>query len=486
MLDAWPEGHAWYFPSEAPMALEALDETQTWVGATAKQIARAVRRGDASATEVVSDHLAHITARGAVVRAFRLLRGGEALAEADAVDAQEELVNLPLAGVPVAVKENTAIAGLPTWNGSAHARTAVAAEDHEVVRRLRGAGAVVVGTTRAPELCIWPFTDDSDAVTRNPWRTDRTPGGSSGGAAAAVASGMVPMAHGNDGLGSIRIPAAACGLVGVKPGRGVVPAAMGANDWYGLAEHGLLTTTVADAAVGLAVLAGWAPPQLAPPDRLRVAVSTRSPVVGVFPDAAAKAAVSSATKLLIGAGHDAIDRSPTYPTRLGYRTIATWCAAVYDDVTANELDRRELQPRTRRHMEIGRWASRHGFVQAEHRAKWRRDCEAWFGDNNVDVLLTPALATSPPAAEEFHTKSWSANVLASMRFAPYAAPWNVAGFPAMVVPMGVRTDGLPVAVQLVGPPGSELRLLAVAGQLEEASPWLRHAPGWPLRTAEPA
>jgi amidase len=211
------------------MALEALDETQTWVGATAKQIARAVRRGDASATEVVSDHLAHITARDAVVRAFRLLRGGEALAEADAVDAQEELVNLPLAGVPVAVKENTAIAGLPTWNGSAHARTAVAAEDHEVVRRLRGAGAVVVGTSRAPELCIWPFTDDADAVTRNPWRTDRTPGGSSGGAAAAVASGMVPLAHGNDGLGSIRIPAAACGLVGMKPGRGVVPSS--ASSW---------------------------------------------------------------------------------------------------------------------------------------------------------------------------------------------------------------------------------------------------------------
>jgi amidase len=484
LLDAWPEGHAWYFPSEAPMALEALDDTETWVGATAKQIARAVRRGDASASEVVSDHLAHITARGAVVRAFRLLRGGEALAEADAVDAQEELVNLPLAGVPVAVKENTAIAGLPTWNGSAHARTAVAAEDHEVVRRLRGAGAVVVGTTRAPELCIWPFTDDPDAVTRNPWRTDRTPGGSSGGAGAAVASGMVPMAHGNDGLGSVRIPAAACGLVGVKPGRGVVPAGLGANDWYGLVEHGLLTTTVADAAVGLAVLAGWAPPQLSPPERLRVAVSSRSPIVGVSADAPARAAVASATKLLLGAGHDAIDRSPTYPTRLGYRTIATWCAAVYDDAVANGLDRRELQPRTRRHMEIGRWASRHGFVQAEHRARWRTDCEAWFADHNVDMLLTPALATSPPPAEEYHTKSWAANMLASIRFAPYTGPWNVAGFPAMVVPMGVRPDGLPVAVQLVGPPGSELRLLAVAGQLEEASPWLRHAPGWPLRTGD--
>jgi amidase len=464
------------------MALEALDDTDTWVGATAKQIARAVRRGDASAAEVVADHLAHITARGAVVRAFRLLRAGEALAEADAVDAQEELVNLPLAGVPVAVKENTAIAGLPTWNGSAHARTAVAEEDHEVVRRLRGAGAVVVGTTRAPELSIWPFTDDADAVTRNPWRTDRTPGGSSGGGAAAVASGMVPIAHGNDGLGSVRIPAAACGLIGVKPGRGVVPSGIGANDWYGLAEHGLFTTTVADAAVGLAVLAGWTPPQLTPPERMRIAVSSRSPVTGVRPDEPAKAAVSSATKLLLAAGHDAVDRSPSYPTRLGMRTMATWCAAVYDDAMANGLDRRQLQSRTRRHMELGRWAHRHGFVREEHRLRWRTDCERWFAENNIDVLLTPALATSPPPAEEFHAKSWSANVLASLRFAPYAAPWNVAGFPAVVVPMGVRPDGLPVAVQLVGPPGTELRLLGIAGQLEEASPWLRHAPGWPLRT----
>ncbi len=469
------------------MALEALDETQTWVGATAKQIARAVRRGDASATEVVSDHLAHITARGDVVRAFRLLRGGEALAEADAVDAQEELINLPLAGVPVAVKENTAIAGLPTWNGSAHARTAVAAEDHEVVRRLRGAGAVVVGTTRAPELCIWPFTDDCGRGDPQPVAHRPDPG-----RFVRWRGGRGRLGHGPDGArqrrSRIRYGFRQPPAVSSESSRGAVscPPRWGR------------TTGTGSPSTDCSPPRSPTPPSVWPcwpagrrrscrrPGRLRVAVSTRSPIVGVFPDAAAKAAVSSATKLLIGAGHDAIDRSPSYPTRLGLRTIATWCAAVYDDATANGLDRRELQPRTRRHIEIGRWASRHGFVQAEHRAKWRRDCEAWFGDNKVDVLLTPALATSPPAAEEFHTKSWSANMLASMRFAPYAAPWNVAGFPAMVVPMGVRTDGLPVAVQLVGPPGSELRLLAVAGQLEEASPWLRHAPGWPLRNTEPA
>src|SRR6185503_3249450 len=128
--------------------------------------------------------------------------------------------------------------------------------DHEVVRRLRGAGAIVVGTTRMPELGIWGITDDEEVVTRNPWRTDRTAGGSSGGSAAAVAAGLVPIAHGNDGLGSVRIPAACCGLVGLKPGRGVVPAGIGATDWFGLVENGILATSVADAALGFAVLAG--------------------------------------------------------------------------------------------------------------------------------------------------------------------------------------------------------------------------------------
>jgi amidase len=458
----------------------------TWVGSTAKQIARAVRRGDASAAEVVADHLAHIRARGGALNALRIVRESEAIAEADAVDAQEELVNLPLAGVPVAVKENTAIAGLPTWNGSAAARSAVAEKDHEVVRRLRGAGAVVVATSRAPELSIWPFTDDAESVTHNPWRIDRTPGGSSGGAGAAVAAGLVPIAHGNDGLGSVRIPAAACGLVGIKPGTGVVPSQMGANDWYGMAEHGILATTVADATVGLAVLAGWAPPQLVEPSKLRFAVSDRSPVSGVRPDAPARAALSSATRLLVGAGHDTAVRHPSYPTMLGLRTIATWCAAVYNDVDAAGMDVAALSPRTRRHIALGGWALRHGYVREEHRIQWRERCLAWFADNHVDVLMTPALASSPPAAQPYVSRSWTTNVLTSLRFAPFAGPWNVAGFPAIVVPMGVRPDGLPVAVQLVGTPGTELTLLAVAGQLEQASPWLRHAPGWPTPTPVPA
>src|SRR5262245_51267417 len=232
-------------------------DTTTWVGATAKQIARAVRRGDTNATQVVADHLEQIAISDPALGAFRVVRGGEAITEAEKVDEQEDLANLSLAGVPVAVKENTAVAGLPTWHGSAAARTReVAEEDHEVVRRLRGAGAVVVGVTKMPEMGLWAITDDENGPTRNPWDLTRTPGGSSGGSAAAVAAGLVPIAQGNDGLGSIRIPAACCGLVGLKPGRGVVPVDFGDKDWFGLVENGVLTTTVADAALGFSVLAG--------------------------------------------------------------------------------------------------------------------------------------------------------------------------------------------------------------------------------------
>jgi amidase len=203
-------------------------------------------------------------------------------------------------------------------------------------------------------------------------------------------------------------------------------------------------------------------------------------VSGIRPDGPAKAALASATRLLVAAGHDTAVRHPIYPTRLGLQTFATWCAGAAAD--AEGLDRAALNPRTRRHIALGAWAQRHGYVQEAHRVRFRDRCLAWFADQNVDILMTPALASSPPPAVAYASRSWSANMMASLRFAPYAAPWNVAGFPAITVPMGVRPDGLPVAIQLVGPPGSELTLLAVAGQLEQASPWLRHAPGWPIPT----
>ncbi len=232
---------------------------------------------------------------------------------------------------------------------------------------------------------------------------------------------------------------------------------------------------MADATVGLAVLAGWAPPRLVEPERLRIAVSTRSPDHGRTRRRPARAAVASAARALRAAGHGTTEASPRYPTSLGLRTLATWCSAATD--TAAGLDESALQRRTRRHVALGRLAQRRGLVREADRSGSGTPASAWFAD--YDVLVTPALASTPPSAGPWHGKSWAANLLTCLRYAPFLAAWNVAGFPALVLPAGVRPDGLPVAVQLVGPPGSELLLLAVAGQLEQASPWLRHAPGYP-------
>jgi amidase len=450
-----------------------MENVTSWVGATAKQIARAVRRGDVSATQVVADHLDQISISDPSLHAFRQVRGGEALSEAEKVDEQEDLAGLPLAGVPVAVKENTAVAGLPTWSGSAAARSAVVEDDHEVVRRLRGAGAIVVGVTRMPEMGLWATTDDQTGATRNPWDLDRTPGGSSGGSAAAVAAGLVPIAQGNDGLGSIRIPAACCGLVGLKPGRGVVPCQLGVNDWFGLAENGVLTTTVSDSVLGFSVLAGRPPAKLVEPQKLRIGVSTRSPVVGIRPDEPNLSAVATASKLLVQAGHDTVTAEPRYPQSLGIGVLATWFAAAA--LESASMDVAQLQPRTRRHIQLGRVARRSGLVRQSQRDGFRDRSINFFADNSIDLLLTPALAAAPPPATQYSGSSWRNNMSVNMRYAPYAAPWNVAGLPAIVFPVGLRPDGLPLAVQLVGPPDSELLLLAVAGQFEVLNPWQRHA-----------
>jgi amidase len=208
-------------------------------------------------------------------------------------------------------------------------------------------------------------------------------------------------------------------------------------------------------------------------------------VPGVFLDRPNREAVAAAGRVLCGVGHDTVVAEPTYPTSLRVRGIATWLAGAADAARAEGVDRAALQPRSRRHADLGEWALRHGYVRQEDRDGWRERSIAFFADKGVDLLLMPALAAAPPKAGGWARRSWTANMLANVRYAPYAAPWNVAGLPALVVPIGVRPDGLPVAAQLVGPPGTELLLLAVAGQIEMHQPWRRHAPSWP-RVPQPA
>jgi amidase len=445
------------------------------VGLPATEIAARVRAGELSAVEVVRAHLEHIDAVEARIGAFRVIRAEAALAEAAALDAAADRATLPLAGVPVAVKDNIAVAGEISTEGVVARAGKPAERDHPVVTRLRAAGAVVVGITRVPELCLFAATDAPGTVSRNPWDTARSPAGSSGGSAAAVAAGCVPLAHGNDGMGSLRLPAAACGLVTLKPGRGVVPADIGADDWSGMAENGALATTVADLALAHAVLAGDDRGPVAGPGRpLRIAVSTRSPLPGVRADGPALAAVDAVVAALVAAGHTVVRRDPPVSTAAAAGAVARWLAGAEDDAAHLGVDRSGLQPRSRTHARLGRLVRLARLIQPRTAERFRAGMATFFDD--VDVLLTPVTTGPPLPARPWHERSWAANVTANARWAPWTAAWNLAGLPALVLPAGARPEGLPLAVQLVGPPDTERRLLWLAGELEGRLPWRRYAP----------
>ena len=456
-------------------ARPAAESAAGTVGLPATEIARLVRAGEVTAVDVVRAHLAHIDAVDARIGAFRVVRREAALAEAHAIDTALTRFALPLAGVPIAVKDNVAVAGEVATDGSPACPATVATRDHPVVARLRKAGAIVVGITRAPELCLYAATDGPGAVSRNPWDTARSPAGSSGGSAAAVASGSVPLAHGNDGMGSLRLPAAACGLVTLKPGRGVVPAEIGADDWSGMAVNGALATTVADLAVAHAVLAGEDPATPEAPGRpLRIALSTRSPVPGVRADAATRAAVEGVVALLTAAGHTVVRREPPITLGAAAGALTRWMVGAEDDAEQLGIDREALQPRSRTHARIGRLVRRAGLVRPRTADRFRERMVGFFGD--VDLLLSPVTTGPPLPARPWHERGFLANITANARWAPWTAAWNLAGLPATVVPAGIRPDGLPVAVQFVGPPGAEGRLLWLAGELERLQPWRRYAP----------
>lgn len=445
-----------------------------WTGRTATEIAQAVRAGQVTPREVVAEHLDRIGAVNDRINAFVTIRREQALAEADRVVARADLADLPLAGVPVAIKDNVAVAGEIMRFGSLATSDEPQSADHAVVQRLRAAGAVVVGMTAVPDLGIFGTTDALGRVTRSPWDLGRTAGGSSGGSAAAVAAALVPLAHGNDAMGSIRGPAACCGLVGIKPGLGVVPTDVGPTSWYGTAENGALATTVADAAVGLAVMAGR--PELAvvgPPEAtLRVAVSTRSPAVGM-PTAGAQAATAvRAGEVLSGAGHRVTDEDPRYPAWLAQSAMARWTAGAAD--AADGLPRADLPRRTRVHTDVGRLMRRASVARWRDVQRWQAIAGEFF--ERHDVLITPALAHRPAAAVKWSSRGWLANVVSNAWFTPFHAPWNLAQYPAVTVPHGVDGSGFPLAVQVVVPTGQEMRALAVAAQLEQLRPWARHAP----------
>ena len=443
---------------------------------TAIEIAAAVQRGDLTARAATAAALDMIAERDGDLGAFQVVRAEASLREADAVDGRTDRFALPLAGVPIAVKDNVPVSGEPMRMGTLASDPRPQENDHAVVRRLRRAGAVVVGLTRVPELCVFGTTDSAFGITRNPWNRDRTPGGSSGGSAAAVSAGMVSIAHGTDGMGSVRIPAACCGLVGIKPGHGLVTDDLGNGSWFGMSENGALATTVADAALMLSVLTERPSlAQVAEPGRVRVAVSSRNPLAGWPVAATWRTAARDAARALAEAGHTVRQADPPYGQRAGGAAIARWLAGA--DVDArSQAEPGRLAVRTRRHAALGRPLLRMGLPRPAGREIWSRRAERFFSDH--DVLVTPALAQSPPRALAWAARGWLTNVTSNARYAPFAPPWNLAGWPAKTVPAGVGEDRLPRAVQLVTTPGGEERLLALAAQLEQVRPWPHRAPGY--------
>ncbi|MEV5953238.1 amidase family protein [Streptomyces sp. NPDC051987] len=442
-----------------------------WAGRTAAETAAAVREKRVTPREVVAGHLERIARLDGRIGAFRKVRADAALAEADEVAARADLAELPLAGVPVAVKDNLAVRGEAHLDGSAATPDAPADADHVTVARLRAAGAVVIGLTNVPELCVFGTTEGVHGITRNPWDTARNAGGSSGGSAAAVAAGLAPIALGNDGMGSLRIPAANCGLVTIKPGFGVVPAGIGNGDWFGMSENGPLATTVEDVRLMLSVLADkkFESPQNRSP--YTIAVSVRSPLAGVSVTRPYTNAVREAAALLAGTGHQLRPAEPPYPMSLGVTSLRHWTAGTAVDAAG--LDPALLARRTRVHAAVG-----HRFLGSvrggESRERLRARLTPFFAEH--DVVLTPALARRSPRAAPWHERGWLRNLLVNTSYSPLTPPWNLTGWPAMSVPFGTLPSGAPCAVQLVGRPDSEAVLLEVARQLETLRPWQRTAP----------
>ncbi|MEA2154980.1 MAG: amidase [Solirubrobacteraceae bacterium] len=461
------------------------------------ELAAMVRRGELYARELVDVSLGRIDALQPVVNAFVDVDHEGARAAANAIGPGDER---PFAGVPIAIKNNRAVRGLRLTLGAALTGDHTPQHDHNVTRRLREAGFVIVGTTCLPEWGIMAVTETRRfGPTRNPWDLGRTPGGSSGGSAAAVAAGMVPIASANDGGGSTRIPAACCGLVGLKPQRGRISHAPDAGEQF-LVQDGVLTRTVAETALLLDVLAGpqpgdasWAPPPAEPfataaarePGRLRIAVTTSMPLLDAELDPACERAVRDAAQLLAGLGHEVVEADPPWhvPGLLEQFTALfgpAVCAqiAVVAMIAGREPAEEDMEPLS---WALWQRCKRIDAVQAAvvtyGLQAFARAITVWAGE--YDALLTPALAQPPVAIGELDP--CGPDPMQTFRrsgdFTPYTAISNVTGTCAISLPLYEREDGLPLAVQLIGRPAGEGALLALAAQLEAARPWAgRRAP----------
>lgn len=476
--------------------LAALDATDQ---------ARLVRDGEVSAAELVQSAIDRCREVDPILNALIHPRFDAAVE-----DAGGPLPDGPFAGVPFVLKDlDGTMAGEPFHGGTRFLKDHgyVATVESELTARFRRAGLVVIGRSNTPELGLVTTTEPvAYGPTRNPWDTERSTGGSSGGSAALVAAGVVPMAHAGDGGGSIRIPASECGLVGLKPSRGRCSVGPEAGEaWAGLVARLAVTRSVRDTAALLDAVAGpgvgdpsWAPPPARPyleelatdPRPLRIGWTAASWDGTVEVDPQVRAATEQAAALLAELGHELVE---AHPAALGDGRALEFFLPAYSSWVAHELDQLgELvgEAPTAEGFEPGTWALAEAgwattapqYLRAiDGLHALTRDVVAWWLVDGFDLLLTPTIPELPPTLGQFGSTAEDpfAGVFRSASPAHFTAPFNITGQPAISLPLHQSEEGLPVGLQLVGAPAREDVLVAVAGQLERARPWAdRRPPVW--------
>jgi len=460
-----------------------------------EDLAHKVKKGELTARELVEASLAQIESLNPKLGAFTHVDAEGALAAADQINSEDDR---PFAGVPIAIKDNKAVAGMPLTFGAELMGDFVAPSDAFVVRRLREAGFIIVGKTALPEYGLMPVTDPTrGGPARNPWDTTRTAGGSSGGSAAAVASGMVPIAHANDGGGSTRIPAACTGLVGLKPQRGRISLGPELGDAF-LVTDGVLTHSTAETAAVLDILEGyeagdatWAASPEHPyaktiehePKTLRIGWTTEPPIDAEV-DALAAAATERTAELLSELGHDVEIAEPNWKSDMmihlfsaAFGPPAATQIIFAQMIAGREATAEDMEPLSWMVWEQSQALSAPMYLAAMTQLNaFSRAFMPFF--DSYDILLTPALAERPVKIGEIDPRSAdpSGSMARSGKFTPFTAAANVTGQPAISLPIEHGEDGLPLAIQLMAGPGREDLLLQLGAQLEAARPWASRHP----------
>jgi amidase len=445
--------------------------------ASALEQGEAIRRGEVTALELAEAYLARIEQHNRRLNAFWLVTDDLARELA-----QRQAATGPLSGVSVSIKDLTALAGYPTTYGSRAFADEVSDIDYFVVSRLKEEGCVILGKTTTPEFGSRPVTEHGlHGAARNPWDLERSPGGSSGGAAAALAAGLCALSHGSDGGGSVRIPAACCGLVGLKPSRGRISIGPRLGEgWAGLSTQGVIARTVADAAAGLDAMKGHLPgdpywaehdgsflAELTRPSHLRIAFSSESEHP-VHPEI--RHCVERVASLCTELGHRVEAAGPdTESLRGPFLVIIAASTPTYEVSDLSLLD-----PLNRRAFENEHAITGTDYVRAVNSVRAHSRAVVAFWEDQ-DVLITPTLTQPAPRVGEFGASLETAQQ-ETAAWLPFTYPYNCTGQPAVSLPLGTTSEGLPIGVQLVGPPRGEDVILGLAVQLEEALPWRQRRP----------